>query len=71
MKTNHLEMIRVTLEASEKLPAEQRSRVLLGVADICGDQTEAEKLRQQAALLQAAENLCREFNFSFVQNNKA
>jgi hypothetical protein len=70
MKTNHLEMMRVTLEASEALPSARRAKVLLGLADVCGDQVEAEKLRQQAALLSAADDLCREFNFNFVQGNK-
>jgi hypothetical protein len=71
MKTNHLEMMRVTLEASENLPAARRVKVLQGLADVCGDQIEAEKLRQQAAILAAADDLCREFNFNFVQTNKA
>ena len=70
MKTNHLEMMRVVLEASEHLPTAQRIRVLRGLAEICGDRQEQDELHHLALSLEQADKNCREFNFSFVQKYK-
>lgn len=69
MKSDHLEMIRVTLDAAEQLPVARRVRVLRALAEICGDQEEQHSLRSQATSLDSADKLCREFKFSFIQKN--
>jgi hypothetical protein len=63
------EVFRSALEHAEELPIHRRIHVYRGLAQICGDRREEERLNSLASVLMASEKLCREFKFSFRQKN--
>jgi hypothetical protein len=70
MQTDHFELMSFVLEASESLPLVRRVKVIRGLANLCGDPQEQASLLALAEQLKRSDELCREFNFSFIQKHK-
>jgi hypothetical protein len=70
MKTDHLELMWFVLEASQGEPLKRRVRILRGLARVCGEPAEEKRLLELAADLAETDELCAEFNLSFIQKNQ-
>lgn len=65
-----VELMDFVLTAAETQPLRKRIALYRGLARICGDPAEQKEITQLADRLQLADQLCNEFNFSFIQKNK-
>lgn len=69
-KKDLVELIRFVLESSDQQPVHRRVTLYRGLANICGDETEAKQLTTLADELEKADARCAEFIFSFSQQNR-
>ena len=60
-------VVKYVLERSEDEPLVTRIKLYNALAEICGDEKEANHLARMAASLLEADQLCREFIFSEIQ----
>ncbi len=65
LRNQHNELIQFVLDAAEREPAARRGRIYDALAEICGDPSDADRLKELAAQLRAADANCREFMFGF------
>ena len=65
----HTSLITYVLEKAEQEPLKKRAELYRGLAIICGDPHESATLVAMADNLEEWDSLCREFNFSFNQEN--
>jgi len=64
---NHEILLEFVLTTAHTEPVERRIRIYRGLAAICGDPLEEQRLLALAWDLEKADDSCRRFKFNFVQ----
>ena len=69
MDRDIVHLIHFVLDAAQAEPLRRRASIYRGLAKICGEECEVRKLTDLAITLEHSDRLCREFIFSFSEEN--